>query len=73
MLKNEGTRLSTIHSHVLWLHCACGHTASMRVQDLLAMKPPPKTIGDVMAKARCKNCSQLNASSCQIETLGQAS
>jgi hypothetical protein len=72
ILKNTGTRLSTIHSHLLWLHCVCGHSASMPVRDLLALKPPPKTVSDVIAKARCKNCGQINVTSCQIETNRQA-
>ena len=51
MLKSEGTRLSTIHNHELWINCACGHTASLRVRDLRKLNPPPQTVGDVIDKA----------------------
>ena len=66
VLKSDGTRLSTIHSHELRLHCACGRSASLRVQDLLALKSPPKTVGDVVAKARCSGCGQVDVQLCQI-------
>ncbi len=66
MLKSEGTRLSTIHSHVLWLNCACGRSASVRVSELLALKSPPVTVSDVVAKARCTGCGQIDVKSCQI-------
>ena len=66
MLKSEGTRLSTIHSHVLWLNCACGRSASVRVSELLALKSPPVTVGDVVVKARCTGCGQINVQSCEI-------
>lgn len=66
MLKSEGTRLSTIHSHVLQLTCACGHTASVRVSALLALKSPPATVGDAIAKARCRGCGQIDVQSCEI-------
>ena len=66
MLKSEGTRLTTIHSHVLQLTCACGHTASVRVSALLALKSPPATVGDVVAKARCTECGQIDVKSSEI-------
>jgi len=66
MLKSEGTRLSTIHSHVLRLTCVCGRTASVCVSTLLALKSPPATVGDVVAKARCTGCGQTNVQSCEI-------
>jgi len=66
MLKSEGTRLSTIHSHVLRLTCACGRSASVRVSALLALKSPPATVGDVVAKARCTGCGQIDVQSCEI-------
>jgi hypothetical protein len=36
MLKRGGTRLSVIHTHRLWLECACGHIGLVQLAHIIA-------------------------------------
>lgn len=65
-LKRGGTTLTTIAHHVLWLECACGRNAPLRVDQLLAMKHPPRTVADAVALARCRHCNQKDIQSFRI-------
>lgn len=55
-IKRGGTRLTTIPNHAIWMECACGRAAPVRVANLLATDKPPMTVADVVARVRCSRC-----------------
>lgn len=57
-LRSGGTRLTTISEHNVWVDCECGRAAPIRVADVLAQPDPPKTVGELLAKARCRRCGR---------------
>jgi len=65
-LKSNGTRLETIYNHQIWIECACGRAAPVRVSDLLALDKPPQTVDDVVTKARCSRCGAIRVKRYQI-------
>ena len=65
-LKRGGTRLKTITSHQIWIDCACGRSAPVRVSDVLAGPNPPETVADVVTRVRCSGCGATGAKSYSI-------
>jgi len=72
-IKRGGTRLTTIPNHAIWIECACGRAAPVRVADLLAKETPPETVADVVARVRCSRCGVKAAKDFRIvyEPAGQ--
>jgi len=56
MLKRGGTRLSVIHRHLIWVECACGHTAPVWVADIIAEWGDDITVGETGDQMRCSSC-----------------
>jgi hypothetical protein len=65
-IKRGGTRLTTIRNHVIWMECACGRAAPVRVADLLAAKTPPETVAEVVERVRCSGCGVKSAKDFRI-------
>lgn len=55
-LNSGGTTLATIAKHVVWVDCACGRAGRVLISEVLARPNPPKTVGELVAKARCRAC-----------------
>lgn len=55
-LNTGGTRLTTIPKHTVWVDCACGRAGRVLIAEVLARPNPPGTVGELVAKARCRAC-----------------
>ena len=65
-IKRGGTRLTTIPNHAIWMECACGRAAPVRVADLLATDKPPVTVAEVIERVRCSGCGVRGAKDYRI-------
>ncbi|WP_127111997.1 hypothetical protein [Shimia sediminis] len=59
MLKRGGTHLATIPKHLIWIECACGHTSSVPIADVLKTTSL-LTVADVIDRAKCLRCFTRN-------------
>jgi hypothetical protein len=57
-LDMQMTTLLTIKQHHMSLHCGCGHSAMVSVQELLDRLKPETTVHQVAHRARCKKCGR---------------
>lgn len=55
-LNTGGTTLTTISKHAVWVDCACGRAGRIPIAEVLARPNPPRTVGELVAKARCRAC-----------------
>jgi hypothetical protein len=55
-LNTGGTTLTTIPKHAVWVDCACGRSGRIPIAEVLARPNPPRTVGELVAKARCRAC-----------------
>ena len=58
-LNSGGTTLSTIAKHAVWVDCGCGRSGKILIAEVLARPDPPTTVGDLVAKARCRACGRV--------------
>lgn len=58
-LNSGGTTLTTIAKHAVWVDCACGRAGKILIAEVLARPKPPKTVGELVAKARCRACGRV--------------
>ncbi len=70
MLKSNGTRLTTIPRHEIWMECQCGHSRSLSVADLLSLPNPPITVGEAVERVRCAKCEAKQVNEYRITYKG---
>jgi hypothetical protein len=58
-LNSGGTTLATISKHAVWVDCECGRAGRILIAEVLARPNPPKTVGELVAKARCRACGRV--------------
>ncbi len=58
-LNTGGTTLATIDKHAVWIDCACGRAGKILIAEVLARPNPPRTVGELVEKARCRACGQV--------------
>jgi hypothetical protein len=58
-LNTGGTKLTTIAKHAVWVDCGCGRAGKILISEVLARPNPPKTVGELVAKARCRGCGRV--------------
>jgi hypothetical protein len=62
MEQSGATALEQVSTHLIWAYCSCGYAAPIEVAHLLELPNPPETVGDVVRRAKCRQCGTVGVS-----------